>query len=186
MSRPFQSCQIGILSSSIWLGKSSLLFSLTDVYRLQEDIKSDKWLTWRPRKLMAGPKRVPWKNYRELRDDYRRMWIVNFFFGAALGWPIAVLIGRRAMVYQGGVAVIPQQRWVHDWPNVNPTRTTWRFFRRYSLLTCCITGTLFARYFTDDSALKNQWYSRPDLKPKAAMVKEDTSYDPVVYKQMLQ
>ena len=140
----------------------------------------------RPRKLMAGPKRVPWKNYRELRDKYRRQWILNFLIGAALPWPIAGLVGRRAMVSQGGVAVAPIQRWVHDWPNVNPTRTTWKYFRRYSLLTMIVAGTCCARTFTDDSPLKNQYYTRPDLKPKAAMVKESHDYDPVAYKQLLQ
>lgn len=135
----------------------------------------------RPRKLMAAPKRVPWKNYRQLRDDYRRQWLLNFMFGAAVSWPLAVLVGRRAMVSQGGVAAVPIQRWVHDWPNVNPTRTTWKYFRRYSALTCMVVGCCVANKFTDDSALKNQYYTRPDLKPKAAMVKQPTDYDPVVY-----
>lgn len=140
----------------------------------------------RPRKLMSNPKRVPWKNYRTLRDDYRRAWLVNFFIGAALSWPLAVLIGRRAMVTQGGVAAVPIQRWVHDWPNVNPMRTTFKYFRRYSALTMMVGGAAMANAYTDDSALKNQYYTRPDLKPKAAMVKEGTTYDPVVYQQMLQ
>ena len=47
-------------------------------------------------------------------------------------------------------------------------------------------GYMFARTYTDDSGMNNQYYSRPDLKPKAAMVKEGTGYDPVVYKQMMQ
>ena len=113
--------------------------------RLQDDIKSDPWLTMRPRKFMSGPKRVPWKNYRELRDDYRRMWIRNFALGAALAWPVAVLIGRRAQVYQGGVPVVPYQRWVHDHPNVDPTRSIRRAFRRYTIATCGIAGFIFAR-----------------------------------------
>ena len=48
-----------------------------------------------------------------------------------------------------------------------------------------ISGFTFARLYTDDSPMKNQYYTRPDLKPKAAMVKESTEYDPVVYQQML-
>jgi hypothetical protein len=63
---------------------------------LQDDIKSDPWLAMRPRKLMANPKRIPWKNYKQLRDDYRRKWVINFCFGAALGWPLACIIGKRA------------------------------------------------------------------------------------------
>ena len=61
----------------------------------------------RPRKLMSNPKRVPWKNYRLLRDEYRRQFIINFMIGAGLSWPLAVLIGRIAMVSQGGVAAVP-------------------------------------------------------------------------------
>ena len=49
-----------------------------------------------------------------------------------------------------------------------------------------MTGVLFARTFTDDTALKNPWYTRPDLKPKAAMVENDASYDDVVLKQLEQ
>lgn len=126
----------------------------------------------RPRKLMANPKRVPWKNYKELRDDYRRRFFINFLYGAFLGWPLAMIIGRRSQRYQGGVSVAPYQRWIHDWPNVDPTRTNRKHFRRYALFTCMITGCLMAKYRTDDTNLKNQWYTRPDLKPKAAMVND--------------
>ena len=133
---------------------------------------------------MASPKRVPFKNYKELRDDYRREFIINFLAGAMLGWPLAVIIGRRATTYQGGVGVVPYQRWVHDWPNVCATRTNRKFFRRYSLLTMCVTGTMFARQFTDNTGLKNEWYTRPDLKPKAAMVNDPTDYDPQALKQL--
>lgn len=135
---------------------------------------------------MSNPKRVPWKNYRQLRDDYRRQWVLNFVIGGALAWPLAVLIGRRATVSQGGVAAVPIQRWIHDWPNVNPMRTTWKYFRRYSALTMMVVGATYANKYTDDSNMKNQYYTRPDLKQKAAMVKEGTDYDPVVYQQMLQ
>jgi hypothetical protein len=179
---PSQKFQIEILSLSTCNGKN---FYSIYPYRLQDDLKSDRWLTMRPRKLMSNPKRVPWKNYRTLRDDYRRAWLVNFFIGAGLAWPVAVLVGRRATVSQGGVAAVPIQRWIHDWPNVNPMRTTWKYFRRYSALTCMVAGCVVANKFTDDSALYNQYYTRPDLKPKAAMVKESTDYDSVAYQQML-
>lgn len=49
-----------------------------------------------------------------------------------------------------------------------------------------VAGCIVANKFTDDSALSNQYYTRPDLKPKAAMVKESTDYDSVAYQQMLQ
>ena len=75
---------------------------------------------------MANPKRVPFKNMLTLKQEYRREFYYNFAFGALLGWPLAVLIGKRTQTYQGGVAVVPYQRWVHDFPNVHPMRTTWR------------------------------------------------------------
>jgi hypothetical protein len=68
-------------------------------YRLQEDIKSDRWFALRYKKLMSGPKRVPFKNYKELRDEYRRNFIINFMFGAMLGWPIAMKMGRWGQTY---------------------------------------------------------------------------------------
>ena len=34
---------------------------------LKEDFKSDPWLTYRFRKYMAGPKRIGWKNKREIQ-----------------------------------------------------------------------------------------------------------------------
>jgi hypothetical protein len=85
------------------------------------------------------------------------------------------------MRYQGGVAVVPYQRWIHDWPNVHENRTTFRFFRRYALATMVICGSLFARNLTDETPLNNGWYTRPDLKPKAAMVNNPTDYDTVAY-----
>ena len=130
---------------------------------------------------MAGPKRIPWKNMSELKAQYREQYWTCFFIGAALSWPLAILVGRRASMYQGGVAVVPYQRCVHDHPNVHPTRTTFRFFRRYALITMFVTGTLMGRQFANDKALKNNFYNRPDFKPKAAMVMEQNAYDEVAY-----
>ena len=152
---------------------------------LQDDIKSDPWLTPRFKKYMANPKRVPFKNMAQLKSEYRREFGWNFAFGALLGWPLAVLVGKRAQTYQGGVAVVPYQRWVQDYPNVHPTRTTWRFFRRYSMATCFVTGYAFAKYMGNENTMSNQWYTRPDLKQKAAMVKSDDVYDDAVYQQVL-
>jgi|TARA_B110001450_G_scaffold180229_1_gene168372 hypothetical protein len=136
---------------------------------------------------MSGPKRVPFKNFKELRDEYRRNFIINFMFGAMLGWPIAMKMGRWGQTYQGGVSVVPYQRWVHDWPNVDYARTNRKYFRRYAMITCAITGGLFAKTFTDSNALKNPWYTRPDFKPKAAMVEDDDqTYDAIALKQLQQ
>ncbi len=76
-----------------------------------------------------------------------------------------------------GVAVYPIQRWVHDHPNVHPMRTTWKFFRRYAFFTCFTSGYMLAEYMSNREIMSNEWYTRPDLKPKAAMVHENLDYD---------
>jgi len=159
---------------------------MTLCYRLQDDIRGDPWFNLRTKKYMSGPKRHPFKNQAELKSQYREQWIQYFFFGALMAWPVAVMVGKRMQTYQGGVPVVPYQRWVHDFPNVHASRTTWRFFRRYGLGTMFLAGFVFARKMTDTTPLNNRWYTRPDLKPKAAMVKDNTAYDDVAYKQMLE
>jgi len=42
------------------------------------------------------------------------------FIGAALFWPFACIIGRRMMRGQTGVPIVPMQRFVNDFPNVDP------------------------------------------------------------------
>lgn len=77
-------------------------------------------MTPRFRKFMAGPKRWPWKNSREIKNQYQFTFAVNFLVGAALTSPFAVWVGRRAKHYQGGVPIVPQPRWVFDFINVDP------------------------------------------------------------------
>ena len=45
---------------------------------------------------------------------------------------------------------------------------------------------MFARYFADETILNNETYTRPDLKPFPAMVKEPAEYDQDTYTQLLQ
>lgn len=106
--------------------------------------------------------------------------------GAILFWPIAVFIGKRAMVYQGGVPVVPYQRFIHVYPNMNPMRSTFRQFRRYAFGSSLIAGYLFASYFTSYKGIKNSWYTRPDFKSKAAMVDTHYDYDEVAYLQLIE
>jgi hypothetical protein len=37
---------------------------------LANDLRSDPWITYRFRKYMAGPKRIPWKNSRTIKKEY--------------------------------------------------------------------------------------------------------------------
>jgi hypothetical protein len=134
---------------------------------------------------MNGPKRVPFKNLAKLKSNYRAEYLTYFVLGATLSYPVAIAIGKRAMVSQGGVALTPRQRWVDNFPNISPNRTTYRFFRRYCLGFMFICGNVMAQYCADATPLKNDWYTRPDLKPKAAMVDDQTDYDDVAYQQLL-
>lgn len=85
-------------------------------------------------------------------------------------YPFAILVGKRAQVKQGGVPMIPIQRWVDLYPNVHPSRTTNRFFRRYCGGVCIFGGLVMGRVMSDSSIMSNEYYTRPDLKPVAAMV----------------
>lgn len=134
---------------------------------------------------MASPKRYPFKNLAAIKREYRGEFLCYFIIGAVALWPVAILVGKRAMVYSGGVPVAPYQRWIHNWPNVYPNRTTFRFFRRYALGTMFVGSFLFAYRMSDMSIYNNQWYTRPDLKQKPAMVDETYVYDKEVYDQLL-
>ena len=44
-----------------------------------------------------------------------------------------------------------------------------------------------ATYMSDNSKLRNSWYTRPDFKQKAAMVKDESMiYDEAALKQLYQ
>lgn len=133
---------------------------------------------------MANPKRHPWGNRTDILNHYRRDFIANWVFGAMLCWPAAVLVGRRAQAYQGGVAVVPYQRFVHDWPRMAIGKTTTYYFRKWAFGTAAAFGFCYAMKMTDDSAFGNMHYNRPDLKPFPAMVK-DKGYDEVAYEQLM-
>ena len=91
-----------------------------------------------------------------------------------LTWPVGVLVGRRMMRYQTGVPVVPYQRWIHDFPELDPGVRPRRVFRKWFFLTCLAGGIAFAFYTTDNRQMKNTWYNRPELKPFPAMVPRDT------------
>lgn len=121
---------------------------------------------------MAGPKRVPYKNKAEMQKQYRFEYMLYFIGGCWIAWPLAMAVGRRAQVSSGGVPVYPVQRFIHNWPNTHPMRSTWRMFRRYAVYTLVAGGTLFAQQWHTRSYMRNDFYTRPDFAPKAAMVKD--------------
>merc|ERR1711990_193201 len=85
--------------------------------------------------------------------------------GCLIAWPIACMIARRAKRYQSGVPVVPYQRFIHDFPNVDPTAVSRKTFRWWSSGSCLGFGFLFAKYNTDHRVNLNPYYNRPDLKP---------------------
>jgi hypothetical protein len=140
---------------------------------LAADLRSDPWITYRFRKYMAGPKRIPWKNSREIIKDHKRIFLLNWITGAVLFWPIACMIGRRSKRYTGGTPIVPYQRFINDFPNLEPARLSKVTFKWWSYGSMIIFGYVFAQATTDNRILINPWYNRTDLKPFAAMVVPD-------------
>jgi hypothetical protein len=112
--------------------------------RLQDDIREDPWVSFRTKKYMSNPKRHGFKNRRILQKRYRLEYWTNFLIGAALSFPAAIWMGQRMQRYQGGVAVVPIQRFVHDHPDISPMRTTLRYFKRWHFGTMFVAGSIFA------------------------------------------
>lgn len=138
---------------------------------LQEDFKSDPWLTYRFRKYTANPKRIPWKNTRQIKRQHQYTFGINWLIGSLLSWPLAAMVGRSFKTNVSGVPMVKLNRWVQDFPNPEPGRSSRLLFRFYSVTTCLSLGYAFAFYMTDNTQKsQNEWYARPDLKPFAAMV----------------
>jgi hypothetical protein len=75
--------------------------------------------------------------------------------------------------YQGGTPIIPHQRYVHDFFNLDPGYHTRKIFRRYWLGTCVAGGIFFTFITVDEKQVRDLWYNRPELKPYPAMVPKD-------------
>ena len=142
---------------------------------LKDSFKSDPWVHYRFRKLMAGPKRIPWKNSYEIKKQYQQKFFTNWLIGGLLFWPLGVMVGRRMKRTQFGVPLpATNTRMIDSFINVEPSRVARETFGFWSVLTCIAGGYLFARQTVDPNEINsNQWYTRPDLKPYPAMVKQD-------------
>ena len=141
---------------------------------LKEDMKSDPWVTFRFRKYMASPKRIPWKNQRQLKHQHQWTFIINWMIGSALFWPVATMIGRYNKTSRAGVPAVHLNRFVHDFPKLDPGRTARHYFRWYAVGSSVLAGMIFSLSVTNsDFRCSNAWYNRPDLKPYPAMVKSE-------------
>lgn len=76
-----------------------------------------------------------------------------FAVGAVLGWPLAVLVGKKAQTTMGGVPVYSNNKYLEAVNDYDATKAVRRNFRRYAFLTCLLTGTFLARHMTDSSRL---------------------------------
>ena len=73
----------------------------------------------------------------------------------------------------GGVPMVPYNRFIHDFINLDPSKHARSTFRFYMFLTCAVGGFIFAGFTVDQRQVKNTWYNRPDLKPFPAMVPKE-------------
>ena len=102
---------------------------------------------------------------------------MNFGIGFMLTWPLGVYMGRRAQRNNSGTAVVPFNRYMHDFINVDPTFHARRVFRRNFFMWCTIGGIAFASLTVSSGLVRDEWYSRPDLKPFPAMVPQEALDD---------
>lgn len=76
----------------------------------------------------------------------------------------------------GGVPVVRSNRFIYDFPKLEPSWAARGIFRRWFFGLCVAGGFVFASLTDDERQLRDAWYSRPDLKPYPAMVpKEEMS-----------
>ena len=73
--------------------------------------------------------------------------------------------------------MVPYQRFIHDFPNLEPGRFARKTFKWWTVLSSAAFGFVFARYTVGQSQVHNPYYTRPDLKPFPAMVAHDPSAD---------
>ena len=142
--------------------------------RLENEFKSDPWVTHRFRKYMAGPKRWAFKNVREMKNDFQANFGVNFMIGFLLMWPVSIFLARRQKVLGTGVPSIPYNRFVHDFINLDPAYHARRVFRTRFFAFGSLGGVMFAYCFTGRYPIGNEWISRPDMKPFPAMVPQES------------
>lgn len=138
---------------------------------LENEFRGDSWFDIRFRKNQAGPLRRPYKNVKQLKKKAKLEFIFNFCLGAALFSPLGVLIGRRLRKTPTGVPKMYFPQNYHRFPNTNPDIHSARYFRLGLGITCFIGGSIVANYAKHDF-MKDEYYSRPDMKPSAPMVED--------------
>jgi hypothetical protein len=138
---------------------------------LESEFKSDRWLHTRFRKMQAGPFRRPYKQTRALKQRYRRDYALNFFLGALIISPFAILFGRRMRHTSSGVPAYYFPRNWHRFPNLNPDHYAKNYFRVGFFASLFLGGNILASSMTPIYD-KDEYYSRPDFKPSQPMVED--------------
>jgi hypothetical protein len=139
---------------------------------LESEFRTEGWIHLRFRKSHPGPFRRPFYNIRQLKTKERVNYMFSFLIGAALVSPFAVLFGRRLRVSSGGIPKTHLPRLNLYFPIVQPDLHAKRYFYFGFLTVCALGGGIFATYSSHD-VLKDEYYTRPDLKPTAPMVEDD-------------
>jgi hypothetical protein len=58
---------------------------------LENSFKTDKIVTLHPKHYGASPWRLQFKNFQEMRSEYKKTFIKNFFLVNILSWPVLLL-----------------------------------------------------------------------------------------------
>jgi len=140
--------------------------------QLEQELRGDKWLHFRFRKLHAGPLRHPYKKIVELKRKNKINWWINFTIGFVATTPFAIWVGRTNRSTSGGVARVYYPRVGTTFPNISPDIFASRYFLVGFFATACLGGYITSTLLAND-IMRDDYYSRPDLKPTASMV-EDT------------
>ena len=137
---------------------------------LEDSIREDPIISKRYYK--AGPNRTPFKRYSEMRERYQLTWYTNYMIGTLLSWPLAVFVGRSYRRGTSGVPRVKQGRHNQMFFNLHPQfRSTRQFWIGFMLASVPVSW-IYACMHTSSDYRSNEWYTRPDLKPKKVMVEE--------------
>lgn len=106
--------------------------------------------------------------------QYRYTFSLHWAIGTLMAWPVAIYAGNMMKKYQGGVPVVPHNKFIHDFPKVEPGLYGRIVFKRWFAVTALGLGYCFARCSTNRDHMRNNLlHNRPDLKPYPAMVPKE-------------
>jgi len=151
---------------------------------LKNDIKEDPILPIRWNKYIAGPQRKVFKNKTQLNRYQRIRDLFIFYVGSRLAHNVACRAGGLYQLSANGVPAVPQPIIAHESPNTAPVATAWKRFRVGYWSARLVGGYALYRICRDKTGLRDEYYTRPDFKPKAAMVVSHSSYDDIAAAQI--